>query len=220
MCTSPKAPRPITLRDSKSSRPSLVLLSRKNSVSLRACSDRLIRFCNTHTHAQLHTECLCVCVCKCACAYSCCLSQFLQVCVCVCVCVFMSTHKPPLQAAPLHPWPSPASVACDTDIQFHHITSLTLLPSQKAEAAFIIKPSLACLIPPAYQQHRLYSLSGISPSGQAGSTISWYLFYTMVPLRKQKQPSFVQTQETLGKLSCSKSLYDTLQCPNKPWLCT
>lgn len=43
--TSPKAPRPITLRDSKSSRPSRVRFSRRNSVSFLACWERRIRFC-------------------------------------------------------------------------------------------------------------------------------------------------------------------------------
>lgn len=47
--TSPKAPRPMTLRDSKSSKPSRVLFSRKNSVSLRACCERRITFCKTQS---------------------------------------------------------------------------------------------------------------------------------------------------------------------------
>lgn len=54
MCTSPKAPRPITFRDSKSSRPSRVRLRRRNSVSFLACWERRIRFCRDHD-AQLST---------------------------------------------------------------------------------------------------------------------------------------------------------------------
>lgn len=48
--TSPNAPLPITLRDSKSSRPRRVLLSRRNSVSLRACRERLILFYNKNAN--------------------------------------------------------------------------------------------------------------------------------------------------------------------------
>lgn len=42
--TSPNAPLPITFKDSKSSKPSLVLFRRRNSVSFRACADLLILF--------------------------------------------------------------------------------------------------------------------------------------------------------------------------------
>lgn len=42
--TSPNAPLPITFKDSKSSRPSLVLFKRRNSVSFCACADLLILF--------------------------------------------------------------------------------------------------------------------------------------------------------------------------------
>lgn len=42
--TSPKAPLPITFKDSKSSKPSLVLFRRRNSVSFCACADLLILF--------------------------------------------------------------------------------------------------------------------------------------------------------------------------------
>lgn len=45
--TSPKAPLPITFKDSKSSRPSLVLFRRRNSVSFCACADLLILFCSS-----------------------------------------------------------------------------------------------------------------------------------------------------------------------------
>lgn len=54
--TSPKAPRPITFRDSKSSKPSRVRFSRKNSVSLRACCERRITFCKTWTKNRESTE--------------------------------------------------------------------------------------------------------------------------------------------------------------------
>lgn len=50
--TSPKAPRPMTLRDSKSSSPSLVLFSRRNSVSLRACCERRITFCRSDSESE------------------------------------------------------------------------------------------------------------------------------------------------------------------------
>lgn len=52
--TSPKAPRPITFRDSKSSRPSRVRLRRRNSVSFLACWERRMRFCRDRD-AQLST---------------------------------------------------------------------------------------------------------------------------------------------------------------------
>lgn len=42
----------MTLRDSKSSKPSRVLFSRKNSVSLRACCERRITFCETPADRQ------------------------------------------------------------------------------------------------------------------------------------------------------------------------
>lgn len=52
--TSPKAPRPMTLRDSKSSRPSRVRFRRRNSVSLRACCERRMTFCQAHKHTNYY----------------------------------------------------------------------------------------------------------------------------------------------------------------------
>lgn len=50
--TSPKAPRPMTLRDSKSSKPSLVLFNRRNSVSFRACCERRVTFCRRDSESE------------------------------------------------------------------------------------------------------------------------------------------------------------------------